>query len=300
MTNIQISNFCELFGFNKDGFPKSRLPIKIGSTIFPTEHVFHPDSRIEGFCIPNHIDDLAIVYFDNEKNLVLHMFVPEGTCKKIFINCQPEKKLYRYGELKYLEDAYEKGVFLIRSALEYIKKEYDEARRDNELIHSKTSSSQTVTIIQANNKPITPTSNVIFNTILPVGCYILCFSYDYDLDLYEKFTNSDSCLIINDTVAFTERLHTAFSEQVPGYSGIDARVSYSNHMSCHGPLFSKPRDFIYQREYRFAWIPTHPKQKINLLHIINEDIETLREVIPDPLKINLGSLEDISNIVIKK
>lgn len=297
MDNIKISNFFELFGFNRDGLPESRLSIKIGSTIFPAKHVFSPGSRIEGYEISNHIDDLALVYFDEDKNLVLHMFVPEGTSKKTFINCQPEKKLYKYGKLKNLKDAYEKGTFLIHPALEFIKKEYDEARKDNELIHSKTLSSQNVTITQLNNKRIIPTGDITSHTILPVDCYILCFSYDYDVDLYEKFANSDSCLIINDTIEFAERIHAEFTERMPDYSGVDARVSYSKHMNPHGPLFSKPKGFIYQREYRFVWIPTHPKRQINLLHIINEDLEALREIIPDPIKISLGCLEDISKIV---
>ena len=192
MANLLISNFCELFGFNQEGFPESRLPIKIGSTIFPAKSVFPPDSRIEGFDISNNIDNLALVYFDEKENLVLHMFVPNGTAERTFINGQPEIKLYKYGELKYLKDAYEKGIFLIRPALEYIKKEYDEARNDNEIIHSQTLNSENITVTQQNNEPITSIEDFkLSHILLPVDCYILCFSYDYDVGLYGKFTNSD-------------------------------------------------------------------------------------------------------------
>ena len=137
MANLQISNFCELFGFNSRINPVSRIPIKINSEIYPAGFEFVQGVKYQGFDISNHIDDLALVYFDEKENIVLHMFVPDGTAAIEFINRQPEKKLYRYSKFDYIQDAYENGHFYICPALEYIKREYDEARKDNELIHRK-------------------------------------------------------------------------------------------------------------------------------------------------------------------
>ena len=36
MAELQISNYCDLFGFNSKKYPVSRLPIKIDSEIYPT------------------------------------------------------------------------------------------------------------------------------------------------------------------------------------------------------------------------------------------------------------------------
>ncbi len=299
MANLQISNFCELFGFNFKKHPVSRLLIKITSEIYPTEFEFIPGNKYQGFDISNHIDDLALVYFDKDDNLVLHMFVPDGTAKREFVNRQPETKIYRYSKFKHIKDAYENGQFLISPAIEYMKKEYDEARKDNELIHKESVSSNKVKITLAkNNSEIKPIGDITYSTIfLPVDSYILCFSYDYDESLYDEFKGSDSCLIINDPIDFAERVHHAFSMAMPDHVGVDARLTYSKHQSHFGPLFSKPRKYIFQREYRFAWIANNPKRMLDPKHLIDNDIDEIRKIIPDPVKLNLGSLEDISDIV---
>jgi len=77
--NLQICNFCELFGFNSKKYPVSRLPIKIGAELFHEGYVFSPGMCVGGFDISQHIDDLALIYFDNHNIIVLHMFVPDGS-----------------------------------------------------------------------------------------------------------------------------------------------------------------------------------------------------------------------------
>jgi len=300
--NLLICNFCELFGFNSKEYPVSRLSIKIDSHVYPAGHEFLSGTKYHGFDISNHIDDLALIYFDENQNLVLHMFVPDGTAMKKFMNLQPEKKLYRYGKAVHIKKAYETGQFLIFPALEFMKKEYDEGRRDKEVIHTRSINSDKVKITLAkNNIPIQPIGDITYSTIhLPIDSYILCFSYDYDEGLYNEFKGSDSCLIINDVVQFTERIHDSFNKVMPNYIGSNARVTYSKHLSSFGVLFSKARRYIYQREYRFAWVTINRKSSmLNPMQIINESIEEIKKIIPKPVEINIGSLQDISNVVVR-
>jgi len=301
MSNIEISNFCELFGFNNKEYPVSRLPIKIKTKIYREGYVFKPGNLYNGFDISKHIDDLALVYYDEKKNVVLHMFVPDGKADTIFVNRLPEKRLYRYSEFEKINDAYENGNFKIYPALEYIKKEYDEARKDNEQVHSRNvSSDNTKIIFKKNNKATKPIGELTNYTIsLPVDSYILCFSYEYDEVLYDEFKGSDSCLVINDVDKFVNRMHTSFKKLMPKYSGCNSRVTYSKHLSPFGVLFSKPQKYIYQREYRFVWLPHDPKQMVEPIKLINNEFEELRELIPKPVKISLGSLKDIASIIVK-
>lgn len=302
MANLQISNFCELFGFNFRINPVSRIPIKINSEIYPAGFEFIQGVKYQGFDISNHIDDLALVYFDEKENLVLHMFVPDGTAAIEFVNREPEKKLYRYSKFEYIQGAYENGHFYICPALEYIKKEYDEARKDNELIHRKNVNSNKVKIkLEKNGSEIKPIGDITYSTIfLSADSYILCFSYDFDEGLYDEFKGSDSCLIINDTVEFAERIHHAFELAMPNHSGVDARVTYSKHQSHFGPLFSKPKDYIYQREYRFAWISNNSKLVLDPKNLIENSIDDIRKMTPSPVELNLGSLKDIASILARK
>ena len=191
---------------------------------------------------------------------------------------------------------------MIFPALEYMKKEFDDARKDIELIHKETVNSNKVKITLAkDNSEIKPTGDITYSTIfLPVDSYILCFSYADDEGLYDEFKGSDSCLIINDPVKFAERIHHAFSIAMPDHFGVDARVTYSKHQSHFGPLFSKPKKYIYQREFRFAWIANNPKQMLDPKQLIENDLDEIRKIIPDPVELKLGSIEDISDIVERK
>jgi hypothetical protein len=297
MPELQICNFCELFGFNSRLNPVGRLQLKIGSNIYPPGFEFTAGTRHGTIEIARHLDDLALVY-DEAGILVLHMFVPDGVAPRILVNCTSENNLYRYSSLKYLKDAQETGHFFIFPALEYIKKEYDAARKDNELVHEKSLAAGTVTIPSENNFPIIPTGDVSLSTIsLPIDSYILCFSYDYDEGLYEEFKGSDACLVIHDVDQFADRVNVAFTEAMPSYLGHNGRVTYGNHRSSLGVLFSKPKSHIYQREYRFVWAPKEPTRMLDPVHWINKNLDEIRAIIPAPVEICAGPLDDITSLI---
>jgi len=229
---------------------------------------------------------------------VLHMFVPDGAAKKTLVNCTPEKNIYRYSKLKYLKDAHRNGHFFIFPALEYIRKEYDAARKDNELVHEKVVNPETVTITTLDKTPIIPVGDVTFSTyFLPIDSYILCFAYDYDERLYDEFEGSDACLTIHDVEEFARRLHAAFEKAMPSHIGANGRVTYGKHQSSFGVLFSKPKSYIYQREYRFSWIPEKPTRLLDVMAFINRNHEEIREMIPPHVEIYTGPLDDISTLI---
>ena len=277
----------------------SRMKLKIGSKVYPEGFEFVPGGGYPMFDIAHHIDDLALVYFDDCQDLVLHIFVPDGTAKKEFINYKPENKLYRYGKSDYVREAYETGHFFVSPALEFIKKEYDAARKDIEVIHTRNIAPNKVKITLAkDNSVIKPVGDIAYSTFhLPIDSYILCFSYDYDDNLYSKF-EADSCLVINDVFQFTDRVFDAFKRLMPQYLGLNGRVTYSKHLSTLGVLFSKSSKYLYQREYRFVWIPMHPKRTLNptqITQILNGDIDDIKKIIPKPVQIDIRSLKDICN-----
>ena len=300
MPELQICNFCELFGFNSVRNPVGRLPLRIGSDVYPPEFEFVAGNKYGTVEVAKHLDDLALVYYDEANVLVLHMFVPDGTGQAL-VNCTPEKRLYRYGKLKYLRDARDNGHFLVFPALEYIKKEYDAARKDNELVHKKNVPADSVSITTKDNTRIVPVGDITFSTVfLPIDSYILCFSYDYDEGLYDEFEDSEACLIVQDVKEFAKRIHGTFAKAMPSHLGVDGRVAYGKHQSSLGVLFSKPKDYVYQREYRFAWIPEIPKRMLDPTVFVEDDFDKIRSIVPPPVEIEAGPLADISSLIERK
>ncbi len=298
MPEIQICNFCDLFGFNSRMNPVGRLEMKIWDKVYPQGFEFTVVTTGGAADIAKHLDDLALVYYEESGVLVLHMFVTDGTAKKTFVNCMPEKSLYRYSKLEYLKDAQQNGHFFIFPALEYIRKEYDAARKDNELVHEKAVAPETVTITTSDNTPIIPVSEVTFLTyFLPIDSYILCFAYDYDEGLYDEFEGSNACLVIHDVEEFANRLHTAFEKAMPSHIGANGRMTYGKHQNAFGVLFSKPKSYINQREYRFSWIPEKPTRLLDPVAFINQTHDEIRTKIPPPVEIYAGPLDDITTLI---
>ncbi|MDD5285875.1 MAG: hypothetical protein PHD54_08445 [Desulfuromonadaceae bacterium] len=298
MPEIQICNFCELFGFNSRMNPVVRLELKIWDQVYPQGFEFTAGTTGGAMEIAKHLDDLALVYYEESGGLVLHTFVPDGTANKTLVNCTPEKRLYRYSKLEYLKDARQNGHFFIFPALEYIRNEYDAARKDNELVHEKAVAPEAVTITTLDKTPIVPLGDVTFSTyFLPIDSYILCCAYDYDEGLYDEFKRADACLVIHDVEEFAARLNTAFEKAMPSHIGANGRVTYGKHQSDFGVLFSKPRSYIYQREYRFSWIPDKPTRLLDPTSFINQNLDEIRAIIPAPVEVYTGPIEDITTLI---
>lgn len=302
MNELLKCNFCDLFGFNDQGLPVARMPIKIDKTMVRNDSVINPDAKIGGCYISRHTDDYALVYYDDDGIINLHMFMPDDCSNKAFCNCKPEKRLYKYGKKIYLKEAFERGIFKIFSASKYLKMEDDEARRDNELVTTSISDGAKCTASFTDKaagtiKTFKPIGNVTNNYIMTVDFYMLCLSYAYDKNLYNVFKDSDSCLIIKDPAEFSERMHTAFDRQYPGYGGIDARVCYGNQLSPHGSLFTKDKRYLIQREYRFVWMPDDCKQRLDPIKLQNNDKDYCAALTEKPLDLCVESLGDIAELI---
>jgi hypothetical protein len=166
------------------------------------------------------------------------------------------------------------------------------------MVHEKAMAPASVTITTSDRTPVVPLGDVTFSTyFLPIDSFILCCAYDYDEGLYDEFEGANACLIIHDVEEFATRLHTAFEKVMPSHVGANGRVTYGKHQSAFGVLFSKPRSYIYQREYRFSWIPEKPIHLLEPAALINQDYDEIRAIIPAPVEVYAGSIDDISSLI---
>lgn len=299
--DLCMANFCEIFGFDSNGFPVSRFNVNIGEKQYPKDHVFKPGNLYGGWNIIGNIDNLVLLEYIFPDIVNICFFLPEGNAKKTFVNCHKDNPIYRFSEKQYVEEALYDGKFLIKSAIDYIRSELDSARQDNELIHTETrdSANTTITILKS-GKQIKPIGDIKIQKLFQVDSYILCFSYVYDERFYTEFPGTDSCLVIRNTEEFSKRIHTWFSQHFPNFIGIDSRVSYGRKENHLGPLFSKSKQFIFQREYRFAWHPLKSNDLIDINAIASSDENYLRKIANKPITISIGNLEDIAEIKYKK
>lgn len=110
----------------------------------------------------------------------------------------------------------------------------------------------------------------------------------------------DSCLVIHDTAEFEHRLMSCIQKNYPEFDGVGCRVAYSKQPHHQGILFTKPREFMHQREYRFSWHSATKAIPIEYDIIMQEDKEKIEKMMPPPIHVNIGSLRDIAEIAYKK
>lgn len=128
-----------------------------------------------------------------------------------------------------------------------------------------------------------PTAAATASQILPSGAraaapgfLTLSLSSTWDDKLFDVF-GADCCLVIDDTEQFGERLHRAAQRLLPSWAGIDAGISYGMQ-SPLGAAFSKDRQQAAEREWLFAWRPTHAALVNNAVLITIGGIQGIAEL----------------------
>lgn len=189
------------------------------------------------------------------------------------------QKLYRYARCRWNIKSLLAGEFRLAPASDYESFSGDTARQDNELVREKTTPGHMATVTHvASGKPIKVIGNINYRDEVGTDYYTLCMSTAWDPLLFTEFSGSTSCLVIHNPEQFCERVHFYVEKRLENWAGIDAPVSYLQ-MSKLGPVFSKPWQYLAQKEWRFAW---HPPIKIAKL---------------SPLFIRIGRIDDIAEIV---
>lgn len=295
---LQSSNFFDLFGVDNDLNFTARFNIKIYEDFYPENFIFEKTQKYSGFWIGKMIDEVPLFCIIDRNTLDLKNFIPYGLTTKILINGKPEKFLYRYGKKQWIEKTLIEGSFQIKPAIYYLEEENNQARKDNELIFEskiKKELNPTVKTLQGQTIEVIGDILQIF-TDRNINKYILCMSYAYDERLYDAF-ESDACLVIKDVIEFEKRLESAIVSLNRDFYCIGNRVSYSKIMHQFSVLFSKTLDYITQREYRYLICSDIPIP-VDYEQIQNYDFNYFRNKVK-PLKVELGNLEDIAEVIYK-
>jgi len=194
------------------------------------------------------------------------------------IRYEVPERIYRYSTRHWLQRALELGDFQLVPASEYAKQEHIPARRDQEINRKIQRTDGSVRVWAQDGTEIGPVKNFTVHASTGTDYLMLCFSTWYKDFLFDDFSGSDACLVVSNVSEFSDRIHAAVEQTLPGWVGFDGPVSYGLH-SDFGAAFLKSDDYSGQKEWRFVWRPPHPVSKLEYK------------------KIYLGNLEDICEVV---
>lgn len=188
-------------------------------------------------------------------------------------------KLFRFAKQEWSMRSLKLGEFRLVPATTYKKLDGDPARYDDELVKEQTiSGSQTKVTLLSNGQRIKVVGDIHLRDEFTTNYYVLCFSTKLGDYMYDDFKGSDSCLVIHNTEEVCNRILHYSKMMLPNWIGIDDAVSYGGEHPI-GAAFIKDIKYIFQNEWRFAWLPPNQVEKLSAFNITIGNIEQFAEVV---------------------
>lgn len=203
------------------------------------------------------------------------------------LNIKDGSFLAKYSKNDYLLETLKEGKICINPASSFSDPSLNRAVRDFELelkFYNKR---------KAKEETLSNNSSDLESQIKSIGddghtiksntdYFVYCLSSCWAPRLFGDF-EANSCLIIKQPESFVRRLMQALTAKFPTWHGIGTNVKYIDPLrsSKEGVniFYSKQFRFAYQKEYRVAWYPKDPKEKL------------------DHFFVSLGNLEDICELI---
>ncbi len=195
--------------------------------------------------------------------------------------------LYRCGHLEPITSLYKFGQTKIKPASAYKDGIASDPRTDDEKTKERWYVGDYTTITTQNGEQM-PIIDDVKSTVSACDYYVLCLSCDYEPLIFEEF-DYNSCLIIKKPEKFASRLESKLKEHLPDWYFHHNPIQYFDPFEhtkneYFSPTMCKDFSFAYQMEYRYILDPLKPMNEIKEL---------------STFKIELGSLEDISELHVK-
>lgn len=194
----------------------------------------------------------------------------------------------KYGEVSHMEEALERGRFLISPASRYTEDpSLNRAQSAVELefeypVDLKRTRFELLSEDRKTNFGPIPMTSAKVTHRFSTNVYVFCSSRRLGPRLFNDF-DADACLLIRDRHAFMSRLVAATTTLLPDWRVLAFDVNYLDPFSKDAraarPVFTKPIRYQYQHEHRVIWVPPTTKDAL------------------DPFFVEIGSLSDIAEVI---
>jgi hypothetical protein len=119
--------------------------------------------------------------------------------------------------------------------------------------------------------PLETIGNVRRTAECTTDYYIACFGLKYDFRLFDDFSRGsekpyDACLVITEPLTFVNQMRVCGEKKLPGWDFDALPITYRDpyHPSPESLdiFFIKHFRYAYQCEFRMAWTPPQPEEKL--------------------------------------
>lgn len=187
--------------------------------------------------------------------------------------------LIRYGKVQHLTEMVDEDKLYLRPASSYDDPSLNLAQKDRELERGGEALSDQVSVSESGSgrelANIQPSEGrVKLNFKARLDYYVYCVSTEFSCRTFDDF-EADSCVAIQHPVSFYDALKNAlygrfpdwqglFSDPITYYDSSDLRLKTLEALGTGRHIFQKDSSFDYQKEYRFAFVPSAETPPTNL------------------------------------
>ena len=254
----------------------------------PERHVIPVNSFLSSWYWYRKEHQTRYEYFLRNRTLPLSLPCPRGDFSAPARPKGPNSSdiLFRYGGSQFMKPFIERGEIRIRPASFYKDGPVSDHRTDDELNKKRSFPGQHSRITTMEGKGISIIGDVHETVSNGVNYYALCMSTDFEPQIFEEFSDYDSCVIIKDPEQFAARIEASSRNALPNWYFHHNPVEYFDPCEPYknqyfDPVMCKDFRFAYQMEYRVIW---HPQEYGSA---------------KDYIFLRLGSLEDICDLYIR-
>ncbi len=191
----------------------------------------------------------------------------------------------KFGKREHIRNAFDKGILRVAPARAFNDPSLNPAQRDDELMHWAVTPNEHLMVklygkdAEGNEVEIPVQKKEMFRGMAVVDFYVWCCGLNYDARLFHDF-QAEAVIVIRNMDEFRSKFAATMARELPAWSHRDGPLAYYDPYNIKReqlfPVFTKNIKYLYQNEYRFAWIPPDGASTV------------------DPIFADLGSLSDIA------
>ncbi len=194
--------------------------------------------------------------------------------------------LLKFGNSAYMIPLFEQGRVRVGNAKLYDDPSLNPAIQDDGVRFAEKCYGMTVEVppssvyaVNGRSTRIETIGNVLRVAECSTDYYIASFVMKYDYRLFADFSRGsrepyDACLVIREPQRFIDRMRECAERELPGWDLCKSPVTYRephHPIPCPGSVdvfFTKHFRYAYQREFRIAWIPPEPHDKLESVELV--------------------------------
>lgn len=203
------------------------------------------------------------------------------------LGLRPGQVFMKYGRRDFMESLVERGALRLQPGSFFSKPNLNQAVRDDEMSVPVSFMLTREQIVRLVKNPEDVPAEILeqrldFTFRSTADFWLYCLTVSIEPRLFVDF-EAEACVVIRDRAEFGRRLLKAATPYTGKTDVRQAKANYVDPLLPRSPKIftplAKPFSYSYQLEYRFCWLPSPPREKVEHIELVMGPLHDIAELI---------------------